>query len=69
MAKVKVKLLRPLNGAEIGSSAEYDQADADRLAELGAVEIVGEKKAPAPANKKAPAPSNKKAPAPSNKDA
>ena len=55
--KVKVKLLRPLNGAEIGGCAEYDAADAQRLAERGAVEIV--KAEPAPANKKAPAPKNK----------
>lgn len=41
MTKVKVKLLRPLNGAEIGSEAEYDQADATRLASSGAVEILG----------------------------
>lgn len=61
MAKVNVKLLRPLNGAAIGSTAEYDEADAARLAGLGAVEIVETKKAPAPANKKAPAPSNKSA--------
>lgn len=63
MAKVKVKLLRPLNGQEIGATVEYDQADADRLAELGAVEIIRQKAAPenkgAPANKAAKAPANK----------
>ncbi len=46
MANVKVKLLRPLNGQEIGKIVEYDQANAARLAESGAVELVKEAKAP-----------------------
>ena len=45
MTQVKVKLLRPLNGAEVGSEAEYDKADADRLASTGAVKILGGGKA------------------------
>lgn len=58
MAHVKVKLLRPLNGAEIGSTAEYSEADAKRLEARGAVEIV-KKAEKAPANKAVVAPSNK----------
>ena len=37
--KITVTLLRPLNGAEVGTTAEYDKADADRLAKSGAVEL------------------------------
>lgn len=61
MAKVMVKLLRPLLGREIGATAEYDKADAERLASYGAVEIMGEAKAePAPENKaEDAAPANK----------
>lgn len=58
MAKVKVKLLRPLMGGKEGSTVEYDEADAKRLEARGAVEIVT-KSEPAPENKKAPAPKNK----------
>lgn len=36
--KVKVTLLRPLNGAEIGSEAEYSEADVKRLEGRGAVQ-------------------------------
>lgn len=59
MAKVKVKLLRPLNGREIGETAEYDSADAKRLAARGVVQIVKAKAAAKPANKMDPAPDNK----------
>ncbi len=60
MADVKVKLLRPLNGAEVGSTATYSEADAKRLASYGAVEIVGGTKSEtAPANKMEAAPANK----------
>lgn len=65
--KVKVELLRPLNGAEIGAHAEYDAADAERLAQTGAVKIIAEKAAEAPANKMDKAPANKAAPATANK--
>jgi hypothetical protein len=58
----KVRLLRPLDGKQVGSFVEYPDADAKRLAARGAVEIVGEKAAPTPANKMAPAPQNKAAP-------
>lgn len=58
----KVKLLRPLDGKDIGSVVEYPDLDAKRLAERGAVEIVREKAASAPENKKAPAVENKAAP-------
>ena len=54
--KIKAILLKPLNGAEIGSEAEYDKADFDRLAARGAV-----KRAEAPKNKRAPEPMNKSA--------
>lgn len=61
MAKVRVKLLRPVMNREIGSEVEYDKADAERLAGYGAVEILGEAKSePAPENKAEPAaPANK----------
>lgn len=64
MANVKVKLLRPLNGQDIGTVVEYEQADADRLAESGAVQIVRAEKAEkaAPENKaEKSAPANKSA--------
>ncbi len=51
---VKAILLKPLDGREIGSTAEFSKADFDRLRAKGAV-----KRAPAPENKKAPAPPNK----------
>lgn len=55
---IKVKLLRPLDGKEVGSIVEYSQADASRLESRGAVQIIG-KAAPEPLNKKAPEPANK----------
>ena len=55
----KVRLLRPLDGREAGSLVDYPDNDAKRLERRGAVQIVPEKAAPAPANKKAPAPANK----------
>lgn len=58
----KVRLIRPLDGREPGSIAEYPDLDAKRLAERGAVEIVKEKAAPATQNKMAPAAENKAAP-------
>lgn len=64
---IKVKLLRPLDGKEVGSVVEYSEADAKRLAGRGAVQIVGEKAAPEPLNKKAPEVANKAAPASSKK--
>lgn len=61
--KVKVKLLRPLNGQEVGSTVEYHKADATRLAARGAVKVLGEAKSEdgAPENKAEPAPANKSA--------
>lgn len=75
---VRVKVLRPMQGDkryERGDFRTMSVADADRLAETGAVVIVEKprngpkpqqtpkkhsaKKAAAPANKKAPAPANK----------
>lgn len=58
---IKVKLLRPLDGKETGSIAEYPDIDAKRLSARGAVEIISEKAAPPPANKMAPAVQNKAA--------
>lgn len=52
--KIKAVLLKPLNGAKIGSEAEYSAADFKRLEARGAV-----KKIEPPKNKKAPAPKNK----------
>lgn len=56
--KVKATLLRPLNGAEVGSEAEYDRADFNRLESYGAVKAATGYK-----NKSAPAPENKELPA------
>ena len=47
MAQVEVKLLRPLNGEEVGSVKSYDEADVKRLERRGAVERTGEKLAEA----------------------
>ena len=52
--KIKAELLKPLNGAEIGSTAEYSPADFKMLEAKGAV-----KEAAAPKNKSANAPKNK----------
>ena len=60
--KIKAILLKPLNGAEVGSDAEYSKADFDRLKSKGAV-----KEAPAPKNKAADEPENKAAPKKSKK--
>lgn len=65
MTMFKVKLLRPLLNRPVGSEAEYEKADAERLAGYGAVEILGEvkpeKKAAEPTENKAEpaAPANK----------
>lgn len=58
---VQVKLLRPLDGRNIGDTADYPEADAKRLAARGTVEIAAAKSEPAPANKAQPAPVNKSA--------
>lgn len=59
MAKVKVRLLKPLNGREIGSEVEYDRAHIKRLVGLGAVEVIKTKAARAPRNKMEKPPLNK----------
>jgi hypothetical protein len=69
MAKVKVRLLKPLNGREIGSEVEYDQAHIKRLVGLGAVEVL---KTPAKGKRSAtrkaePKPLNKMEEPPLNK--
>ena len=51
---IKAVLLKPLNGAEIGSEAEYSAADFSQLEGMGAV-----KRADAPKNKMQPSPVNK----------
>lgn len=53
MKSIKVKLLRPLDGRSVGETAEYPDDDAKRLRDLGAVEFVGGKAAPAVENKMA----------------
>lgn len=60
----KVKLLRPLDGREIGETVDYPDADAKRLQDMGVVKIVAEKaETAAPANKaEAKAPANKSMP-------
>lgn len=55
--KIKVILLKPLNGRAIGSEAEYDKADFDSLVAMGAVKALE-----VPANKAAPSPANKVTP-------
>lgn len=60
MARVKVKLIRPLNGQDPGTIVTYEKVDADQLAALGAVQILGPVKvAQKPKNKMAKAPANK----------
>ena len=54
--KVKVELLKPLNGQEIGSEAEYSEADVKMLEAKGAV-----KRLSPPKNKMDDAPKNKSA--------
>lgn len=50
----KVKLLRPLDGKDVGAIAEYPDADAARLIKRGLVEPATAAKAKAPAAKPAP---------------
>ena len=72
MAKIKAILLKPLNGAEIGSEVEIDKVDFDRLVERNAVEEASSSNAKAakkPKNKAASKPKNKAAPKPQNKSA
>ena len=59
MAKVTVILTKPLNGAAVGSRAEYEERDAARLEKLGAVRRVKAEKAPK--NKMQQPPENKSA--------
>lgn len=62
MSRVKVKFLRPLNGEEIGTEAEYDQAAAKRLEASGAVKIIGKAEGAAEENKaEGPSTENKSA--------
>lgn len=55
---IEVKLLRPLDGRDVGATAEYPHEDAHRLAGMGVVEIIGQAVEPAE-NKMAAAPENK----------
>lgn len=61
MARVKVKLMRPLNGQAVGTVSEYDEGDAKRLEATGAVKITGKAGASSPETKMEAAPSNKAA--------
>lgn len=54
MATVKVTLIKPLDGMATGTEAEFDEHDAKRLVEMGAVKM-----AAAPANKMVKTPANK----------
>lgn len=56
---IEVRLLRPLDGKEVGDIATYPEADAIRLKGRGAVEVVGAKAAPAAENKMLPEGQNK----------
>lgn len=59
MSKVKVKLLRPVDGRKIGAVVQFNKADAERLVARGAAVMVAAKAAPAPSNKMAEPPANK----------
>lgn len=48
---IKVELLKPLNGATIGSEAEFNEADAKQLEAKGAVKIVKAERKPEPKSK------------------
>ncbi len=67
MSKVRVQLLKPLDGLEIGATTSFDAADVTRLVALGAVKRIassgGARRAAAPPNKKAAEPRNKAQPA------
>lgn len=63
MAKIKAILLKPLNGEPIGSEAEFDKVDFDRLKAQNAVKAATKK----PKKKAARKPRNKAAPKPQNK--
>lgn len=56
----RVKLLRPLDGANIGDIVEYADEDARYLEDLGVVKIQGKSAAPTE-NKMEPAVENKSA--------
>lgn len=56
----KVKLLRPLDGKEIGDIVEYNAEDAEYLIGLGVVQKLIEK-APSETKQKVAAPENKAA--------
>lgn len=66
---IKAILTKPLDGQPEGTEREFEQADFERLKDMGAVRAAtdaapaaaGEKAAPTPANKKAPAVANKAA--------
>lgn len=61
MAKVSVRLLKPLNGREVGSVVEYDQSQIKRLVGLRAVEVIKAKAERPPRNKMEEPPLNKAA--------
>lgn len=44
MAKVRCKMLRPLQGHKEGATVNYDETDAKRLEKNGAVKILPAKK-------------------------
>ena len=61
MANVKARLLKPLDGDEIGAERIFSKADFDKLKRQGAVEKVSTKAAAKPQNKAAKKPENKSA--------
>ena len=61
MAKIKVRLLRPLVGHEEGDEVEYEKADADRLIGYGTAELVETMKSDAPPRKSTAAAKSKSA--------
>lgn len=69
MAKIKAILLKPLNGHPIGSEAEFETADFDRLKSRNAVKTAPANSSSKPKTKAAPKPKNKAAPKPANKSA
>ncbi|HEY8593302.1 MAG TPA: hypothetical protein VIL42_10635 [Sphingomicrobium sp.] len=66
--QIKVRLLRPLDGREIGETASYPETDARRLRDAGVVEYAAKAQGATPRNKaEGASPSNKARQAPSKK--
>lgn len=69
MPKIKAILLKPVNGQPIGSPAEFEKADFERLKSRNAVKAAPASSASKPKTKAAPKPKNKAAPKAANTSA